>query len=213
MFHFGRQGDVRAEKCDGFVLALRAMTPALREHLYLPVKELIPPSMARLIYKALLLKHWRGEFVQDDQVATATSFYSEPVTDALLCELQPKIESLSGCSLVPAYTYARLYFYGNVLDRHRDREACEISASVNLGCDGGDPAIWFEPNNRVEMQPGDGAIYLGREATHWRPAFSGDLMGQLFVHYVIAGGPYAEHEFDRRGHLFPPRVTNSSSTR
>jgi hypothetical protein len=182
------------------------VTPELRRRLYIPVKGLIEPGVARLIYKTLLLKHWRGEVARDEQVPTAASFYSDPINDALLCDLRPKIEVITDCSLAPAYTYARLYFYGNVLHRHRDRDACEISASINLGCDGGDPAIWFEPEERVDMEPGDGVVYLGREAEHWRPAFTGDVMGQLFLHYVVADGPHAKYAYDRWRDSFPPRV-------
>ncbi|MBI4819186.1 MAG: hypothetical protein HY791_23140 [Deltaproteobacteria bacterium] len=183
------------------------MNPELRSNLYLPVRALLAPNVAGLVYRSLLLKHWRGDHKGDDgQVPSSAAFFEDSITDALLYELLPKVEELSGCKLIPTYTYARLYFYGNTLEAHRDREACEISASINLGCSGGDPSIWFEPNNRVEMNPGDGAIYLGREAEHWRPEFQGEIMGQVFAHFVIADGQFASFAYDKKRYLFPPLV-------
>jgi len=182
----------------------------LREQLYIRVERLIPPEVARLIYRTLLLKHWRGDTFEDDQVPGAASFHSDPITDALLLDLRPKMEEIVGCALLSTYTYARLYFYGNVLTPHRDRHACEVSASISLGCDGGDPAIWFEPNSSVDLRPGDAAVYLGMEAEHWRPVFRGSVMGQLFVHYVSAEGPYTKHDLDCRPERFPPQLTQRS---
>ena len=182
------------------------MNPRLLERLYIPARRLIEPASAGLLYKALLLMYWRGEIFRDDQFPLAATLCSQFITDALLCEIRPAIESVAGCTLVPTYSYARLYFHGNVLDRHLDRDACEVSASVNLGCDGGDPALWFDPNERVDMSPGDGVVYLGREAQHWRPPFAGSVMGQLFLHYVVADGAYVEEAFDRHSERFPPRA-------
>jgi len=182
------------------------VNPKLREQGYLPVKALIEPGVARFMYKTLLLKQWRGEYLRDVQAPTAVSLSDDTSTDALLLELQSKIEAISGCCLVPAFSYARLYFHGDGVLRHRDRGACEVSASIHLGKDGGESSLWFEPDNKVEMDEGDGAVYLGCQAEHWRDRFTGSTLGQIFVHYVVAGGPFAEHYFDGRPERFPPSI-------
>lgn len=182
------------------------MNPELRENGYLPCKGLLEPSLARVFYKILLLKQWRGESFRDNHIPTAASVTNTAETDALLLDLRPKLEELSGLALVPTYSYARVYFYGDTMIRHHDRGACELSASIHLGRDGGEGALWFAPNNKVDMEAGDGAVYLGTETDHWRERFTGNTMGQLFLHYVVAGGQYASCYFDGNPRRFPPSI-------
>lgn len=180
------------------------MNAELRDKGYVGVSALVEPSVARLVYRVLMLRHWRREYTRDDQVSTADSWYHEALIDTLLLDVRPRIEAIASCLLVPTYAYARLYFSGDRLERHRDRESCEISASIHLGRDGGDAAMWFEPGQKVDMEPGDGAIYLGCQVDHWRERFVGDTMAQLFLHYVVAGGRFAHLRYDGRPDLFPP---------
>jgi alkylated DNA repair dioxygenase AlkB len=172
---------------------------------------LLEPRLARVIYKTLLLMQWRGESFRDKNVPTAVSVSSVAPTDAVLLELQPEIERISGCRLVPTYSYARLYFHGDSLIRHHDRASCEVSASIHLGRDGGEAGLCFAPNARVEMEEGDGAVYLGCETEHWREPFTGNMMGQMFLHYVVADGPYAAHAFDGSPERFPPSISDGLS--
>jgi hypothetical protein len=182
------------------------MNTELRERGYLPAKALLEPSLARVMYRTLLLMHWRGEAFRDNHIPTAASVSNVAATDAVLLELQPKIEAISGCRLVPTYSYARVYFHGDTMIRHRDRPSCEVSVSIHLGRDGGEGYLWFPPHDKVEMEAGDGAVYLGRETEHWRDRFTGSSMGQLFLHYVVADGPYAAHYFDGHPERFAPSV-------
>ncbi|HNP71023.1 MAG TPA: hypothetical protein PLO33_06020 [Kouleothrix sp.] len=183
------------------------MNPELREQGYVFSQALLEPSLARFIYKTLLLKQWRGECFHDNHIPTAASVTNAAETDALLLDLRPKIEAVSGCRLVPTYSYARLYFYGDTLIRHHDRGSCEVSVSLHLGRDGGEGSLWFAPNNKVEMEPGDGAVYLGTKTDHWRERFTGNTMGQIFLHYVIADGEYANCYFDGNPQRFPPSIS------
>jgi hypothetical protein len=183
------------------------MDTELREKGYVPCKGLLEPRLARVIYKTLLLMQWRGESFHDNHIPTAASVSNVAPTDAVLLELRPEIERISGCRLVPTYSYARLYLHGDSLVRHHDRVSCEVSASIHLGRDGGEASLCFAPNNKVEMEEGDGAVYLGYETEHWREPFAGHAMGQLFLHYVVADGPYAEHYFDRHPQRFPPSIS------
>ncbi len=59
--------------------------------------------------------------------------YGDPTFDGLLEYLRPRIEARCGLSLHPTYSFFRLYRGGNALPRHRDRPACEISVSLNVG--------------------------------------------------------------------------------
>jgi hypothetical protein len=183
------------------------MNPELRDRGYIPCKGLLEPSVARVIYKTLLLQQWRGETFRDNHIPTAASVSNVAATDALLLELRPKIEAISGVRLVPTYSYARLYFHDDSLIGHRDRHSCQVSVSIHLGRDGGEGSLCFSPNNRVEMDVGDGAVYLGCETEHWRERFTGHTMGQIFLHYVEAGGPYAQNYFDGHPERFPPSVS------
>jgi hypothetical protein len=123
-----------------------------------------------------------------------------------LLELQSRIEAISGCRLVPTFSYARLYFRGDGVLRHHDRGACEVSASIHLGKDGGESSLWFAPDHKIEMEEGDGAVYLGCQTDHWRDRFTGNTLGQIFVHYVVTPGPFAQHYFDGRPERFPPSI-------
>ena len=49
------------------------MNPELREKGYIPSKGLLEPSLARVIYKTLLLTQWRGECFRDNHIPTAAS--------------------------------------------------------------------------------------------------------------------------------------------
>src|SRR4030095_6628732 len=114
------------------------MNPELRERGYIPSKGLLEPSLASVVYRTLLLMYWRGECFRDNHIPTAASISNVAATDAMLLELRPKIEAISGCCLVPTYSYARVYFYGDTMIRHRDRPSCEVSVSIHLGRDGGE---------------------------------------------------------------------------
>jgi hypothetical protein len=152
----------------------------------------------------------RGQYLPDTQVPDTPARYSAPRMELLLIELLPQIERASGLSLYPTYSYLRVYKYGDVLARHRDRPACEISVSLCLGYVADAPwPLWIEgPNgaSAVTMQPGEGLLYRGTECPHWRQRFTGKEAAQVFLHYVEQNGPNAEWKFDkRRARLQPQR--------
>ncbi|MFC4948442.1 hypothetical protein [Pseudonocardia sp. GCM10023141] len=194
------RGRRRIRRADASV---RAVNQELRDRGYVACKGLLEPSLARVLWTTLLLNQWRGEAFRDNHVPTAASVAGSATTDALLLDLRPRIEEISGCHLVPTYSYARLYFRGDGLIRHRDRQACEISVSIHLGRVGGDGSLCFGADDRVDMDEGDGAVYLGCATDHWRAPFAGYTMGQVFLHYVDRDGPYAQQAFDGRPERFP----------
>ena len=87
-----------------------------------------------------------GGFGNDPQanIQETYSCYSDFVMETLLLKLQQQMESITKMKLIPNYTFTRLYRKGSILDRHKDRYSCGISATINMG---GDPwPIYIEPN-------------------------------------------------------------------
>jgi hypothetical protein len=136
----------------------------------------------------------------DRQVADTPCAYGDPFIDTILLALLPQVENCAGMKLFPTYSYFRVYKRGDILPKHTDRPACEISVTLCLGGDRVWP-FWLEGSNGVvnlEMAPGDGLVYRGIECTHWREAFEGDRLAQAFLHYVDKNGPHADWKFDKR---------------
>ena len=135
--------------------------------------------------------------------------YGDPLMESILLHLQPTMEKFTGLSLLPTYSYLRVYEAGASLHRHKDRHACEISASVTLGYEAAEPwPLWLEIHQQprsITLHRGDMVVYKGRDLEHWRERFDGNYWIQAFFHYVDANGPLASYKFDgRRGIGFPP---------
>jgi hypothetical protein len=107
-------------------------------------------------------------------------------------------------------TYFRIYKRGDVLHRHRDRPACEISVTINIGQKPTDPwPIYVEGEGEpcaAGLRPCDGLLYRGMELFHWRDAYRGEALVQVFLHYVDRDGPHAEQKFDGRPSLMRIRA-------
>lgn len=135
--------------------------------------------------------------------------YADTLMESILLHLQPRMEQATGLSLLPTYSYLRIYETGAVLHRHKDRFACEISASLTLGYDAPEPwPIWLEIHQQprsITLHRGDMLVYKGRELAHWRERFDGHYWIQAFFHYVDANGPLASYKFDRRRGIGLPR--------
>ena len=120
----------------------------------------------------------------DTQVPNTYSHYGDIAMDTLLQVLRPVLEKKLKMKLVPTYSYQRIYKYGDILKKHVDRNSCEISTTLNLG---GDPWPIFVNKNKktikIDLEPGDGLIYLGSEIEHWREKFEGQYIVQTFLHY------------------------------
>lgn len=143
----------------------------------------------------------------DDQAPNSFSAYNYIPFLELLCEKTPEISSAVGETVLPTYSYARIYKNGSELLRHTDRDACEISLTLHLHGDSKWP-IWIEtPSGQqrsVDLNPGDAMLYLGKTAPHWRDSYNGEYYTQVFLHYVRSRGDCSYAYFDKVNEVTKP---------
>lgn len=183
---------------------------------YAVIKDLVPADRVAQLRNHLAQRAKAGTMLMagDEQVPGTPNVYGDAQLDALMLEIKPRVEAHTGLSLHPTYSFARIYKKGDVLEAHRDRDACEISISLNLGQEPEDPwKLYIEGPDApfaAELRPGDVLLYKGIEKTHWRDAYEGERLFQVFMHYVDANGPHAAEKFDGRaslGNAFQPEIT------
>jgi len=170
---------------------------------YVVCRSLVKEPNLSLFYKYACKRATGGSMsLTDDQAPGTPSAGKDFMMDGLLSDLIPSVEHACGLKVFPTYSYFRVYKRGDVLARHTDRPACEISISLCLGYQAERPwPIWIEGRSRnssVELAPGDAILYRGIECAHWREAFDGEHQAQVFLHYVDQNGPYTEWKFDKR---------------
>jgi len=147
--------------------------------------------------------------IKDYQCPKSDSIGGAEVFNNLLQAMLPYFEAQSGLKLYPTYSYARLYTEHNeILESHRDRPACEISATLTLGFEGDVWSIYMGDHEdktdgtKIDMDIGDAVMYRGCDKWHWRePYVEGKWQAQVFLHYVDQNGPHAEWKYDKRESL------------
>jgi predicted 2-oxoglutarate/Fe(II)-dependent dioxygenase YbiX len=160
-------------------------------------------------YRANKLKDEFVEFSQqnniegDSQIPTSSSDYNYISFLELLCEKTPEVSEILEETVLPTYTYARVYKTGSTLKKHSDRDSCEISLTLHLG--GDSPwLIWIKTpegeDRSIELKPGDAMMYRGTLAEHWRDEYDGEEYVQVFLHYVRSRGDCAYTYFDTEHH-------------
>ena len=117
-------------------------------------------------------------------------WYGFPAFESLLIQLQPYAEAFAETSLIPTYSYLRIYGNGSSLAAHLDRGACEISITYCVEPEQGySYPIWIEDyegnHHEVFLEQGDFMIYRGKELKHWRNAYERNKHTQCFLHYVL----------------------------
>ncbi len=141
----------------------------------------------------------------EGQVSGSLSRYNHPKFRQLHFDVKSKIENVINDPLYPTYFYDRFYFKKQLLEKHVDRPACEVSISINCSHNlDYDWPIWFTTPDGDDIplitNPGDGVIYKGCERPHWREPMEGNSESyyhQMFMHYVRRDGPHLEHAHDR----------------
>lgn len=141
----------------------------------------------------------------DDQISTSYVGSRLPMFEKLLDSVQSTVENITEKSLFPAYSYARIYYSGAELKKHRDRPSCEYSVTLCLRPDSVNWPLCILDKNGIEHQviqnSGDAIIYKGCEQVHWRGVFTGTSHSQVFLHYVDQNGPYSEWKYDKKSSL------------
>ena len=165
----------------------------------------------------------------DHQVPNTPNFYCDLQMENLSDFLLPKIESAAGMKLLSTYTFFRVYKAGDILEKHIDRPACEISISLCLRKKGNIWPIYVNntdykmvestvdrPTNLENMhqehigdttsillEEGDAVVYKGCELVHWRESYiEGMKQAQAFLHYVDANGPHSEWKNDKQSNKY-----------
>lgn len=178
---------------------------------YLVIPDLISKEMLDFIKSYYFLRIRAGHATSGDiQAAFSQCFYSDSLSETLLIKNMKIFSDAIGIELLPSYSYTRLYSQKDVLEKHIDRESCEISATLSLAI----PAesdinpICFSTKKddddfaSVELKPGDACIYKGSELWHWRPPFTNQKWYlQTFLHYVKKNGKYQNMIYDGRPFL------------
>lgn len=156
---------------------------------YQIVPGLLDPSWAAFFCHYARTLTRAGLLESDPQVEGAGSRYGDPLFDTLLEALVPAVGQHLGIAVLPTYSFLRIYYSGQLLRRHTDRESCEFTLTMHLGSDTHAPWPIFVQDRlgstcSFELTPGDGLIYEGIALPHWRERFAGDWHAQVFLHFV-----------------------------
>jgi hypothetical protein len=187
---------------------------------YCLVRNAISSELRDFVTQYALFDEMQNYSANDDQVEGSHSKYGDPAMETMLLHLHELMERETGLKLFPTYSYYRVYRAGADLKPHTDRPSCEISATLCFNFSY-DPKTtnWpiYMAGSRIDMMPGDLAIYRGCEIEHWREPFAcseDDWHVQGFFHFVDANGPHADFKFDKResvGEKLQPQQKKNNS--
>jgi hypothetical protein len=189
------------------------ITDDFNEKKYVVIKNLLSPEDCKTACNLLFTLYENQQTIKDTQCPLSDSIYGNPFFDSLLNELKDYFSDISGKKLIPTYSYARIYRKGEKLEIHKDRAACEISATITLGFDQNAWSIYFndeektDQSNPLVLDVGDVVLYKGTEIYHWRDVFDGEWQCQVFLHYVDKEGPYKNEKYDCREKIGTPAET------
>lgn len=176
------------------------MTPAeiFYDRGYLHLKDVLSKELCWYLTHVLMRAPEIGygkDPITDEQVPNAKAVVDhEIIFETILEQIWPDVEDVLEEEVLPTYAYARLYSNGDDLKPHKDRPACEISMTVQLGRSHHYAWPIYMGGSRIDMAEGDGVLYLGRQIEHWRNICDGPegyYSGQVFLHYVRKQGECA----------------------
>ena len=168
---------------DGYVVEKDLWDP---EELYYPC----PNERGQMSYWDKNPQHFKHVPVEH-QVEGSLARYWHPQYRKTHSGVRKKLEKVIGRKLYNTYFYDRYYFPGQELNKHADRDACEISVSIHISTNLPDdlkdwPFKIKTPDTYTDktksdilvpgeersavLNPGDGLIYKGCERPHWRDA-------------------------------------------
>ena len=220
---------------------------SLHDKKYIVIRKILSKELAKVYYDYMINKEKTcntlistGQinpfsmdygFFNDIQVPNSYSIYGAQIFDNMMIHLKPRIEKETGLELTEMYSFARNYKQTSELKRHKDRNVCEISGTINLGGDLW--PIYIDPNPEhghfvnndgnkyvslgekgveVLLEPGDCMIYLGTECEHWRNPLLDKGCSQVFIHYIQTKNlKNEEDKFDGRAGPGMPGYTKKDN--
>lgn len=188
------------------------MNQQLIDNNYLYIPNFISPDRARELASKFTNFCISNELKGDSQAENSHTAYNYIDFLELLCEKTPEVSKFLGESVLPTYTYARVYKEGSDLKHHVDRDACEISLTLHLAGDTDWPIYIAKPNGgaaKLSLKSGDAMLYLGCDADHWREQFEGSRYVQVFLHYVKSRGERSWAFFDNRDKESPKLIKDN----
>ena len=163
------------------------------------VSRLIPLEFCQFLTHVLMRKSLEGQ-QGDTQCPNAKAVMVHDVMlDSVLERLWPTVEKIVGAELLPTYAYARLYTNGDTLEKHVDRESCEVSLTIQLAKSHNWSYPIYMGDKEYHIDEGEAVIYDARNLEHWREECRGPegyYSGQLFLHYVRKNGEHSIHAGD-----------------
>ena len=176
------------------------MNSLLLENNYLHIPNFISISESKKLAEEYKKYCKDNNAIGDSQVPNSQVTYNYISFLEILCEKTSFVSSMLQEKVLPTYTYSRVYKNNNTLEKHTDRDACEISLTVHLDGDKEWPIYIKTPSGEdrcLILQPGDAMMYLGCEAEHWRNSYQGEWYCQMFLHYVKSRGKRSYTYFDK----------------
>lgn len=177
------------------------MIQELIDNHFLVIRNFIDIKRAKKLSREFKKYCKENDILDDVQIPDTPADYNYKSFLELLCEKTPEISTIIGETVLPTYSYARVYKNGDILTKHTDRDACEISLTVHLDGDKKWEIFVETPDKKevpINLKCGDALVYLGCDAPHWRDAFEGSSYSQVFLHYVRSGGEKSYAYFDKR---------------
>jgi len=188
-------------------------TKYFEKNSYVVLKDSLTSEQCDAYTQHMFSLHEQGKLENDEQCPLSDAIYSDPLFVDLMHKFAKPIGDSVGRTLIPTYTYARIYRTGEILKPHKDRPACEISATLTLGYDANRVwPIFFDDEKEVavELEVGELAVYKGCDILHWRKPFKGKWHVQVFLHYVDANGPYKDYaKIEKHRHAVSVKETLS----
>ena len=179
---------------------------------YRKVDALLTPEQCAFLRKAMDRSRAAGGMrVADHRAYRGPNNQYAPIpAQMFLGSLTSKMSALVGRELLPSFSFWRIYRKGDVLNRHKDRNACEVSVTISLMPAAEDGGVWpinvtdfHGTSHSIKLPLGSGLLYQGTEVDHWRDSLTISEHYQMFLHYVVADGPFAALVHDEGKALVP----------
>jgi hypothetical protein len=132
--------------------------------------------------------------IGDSQCSLRYGLHNESLSRFVHVQFAPLVETLVDRPVVPSYTYLASYRGGAALERHTDREQCEITAGLLLDYEPSEsgrsqwPLFLETPRGEraIFQEIGDTVVFRGRILPHWRDSLpDGHRSETLLLHYVF----------------------------